>query len=121
MPNTEYILKEAARIIATNIKSDADERRLDLENAVAHTRPIAQAPKTSKVRLEAKLGAIEVTTDFAASALKRAYEYIPKEGQVYICPVCWVKEAIRVRLRLAEDSHMPSLICPDCKAPFPAI
>ena|SRR5688572_1806627 len=121
MANTEQVLINAARTVAADTNRDAGQRRLDLENEVAHTKTIAQAPGVAIDGVEAKLGAIEVTTDYGTSALKRAKEYVPKDGDNYLCPVCWVKEGTKVRLDTAVDSRLFSLVCPDCKAPFPAI
>src|SRR5688572_29707400 len=119
MANIEQILEQAARTVAVDCKRDADQLRLDLENWFAYSKTIAQAPDESAPEIAAKIGAIEVTTDFARSALNRAYKYVPKNGDSYICPICWAKEAIKIRLRAGTDSQWPSLDCPECKAPFP--
>ena len=118
MAHIEQFLKVAARMTAVDNKRAADQRQLDLENALAYARTAAQVSETDKADIEAKQRAIAMARDFATSALRRASEYASKEGEEYVCPVCWVKEAIKVRLGTAGDSHLPPLVCPECNAPF---
>jgi len=75
MAHIEQFLKVAARMTAVDNKRAADQRQLDLENALAYARTAAQVSETDKADIEAKQRAIAMARDFATSALRRASEY----------------------------------------------
>lgn len=67
----------------------------------------------------AKAGGLEVNRDFASSCATRAEDYVPRNDDDYICPECWVKQAVKVRLLpVNEDARKPSFLCPDCNLSY---
>ena len=67
----------------------------------------------------AKAGSLEVTRDFASSCAARAEDYAPRNGDAFVCPECWVREGIKIRLRpVNKGVQTPSFLCPDCNLSY---
>ena len=114
----QFFIHEAQRI-ATKVEGDAGRLKSDLASTLATVRPIAQAPELGKPEVVSKVGAIEIIEDVAAAALKRANEYVPKVGEQYLCPVCWVKEATKVSLDTVHNGpNTSSFLCRGCDSTF---
>jgi len=125
MTKGDEYLAQIARNVAFHVETKASGIHDDLSDAkieatkglisslVGSSNPVARNNADEAV---AKVGRLEVTKDFATSCAARAEEYVPKNGDDYVCPECWVKEAVKVSLMpVSEGMHKSSFLCPDCE------